>query len=153
MTPEEQAREMLAAEYEAAGLTHRARRLRDHTEVPSEAPSLRALTKVLQSAALSDAGEGTIATPEIEALCARLEAFEGSDALGNGDFRLMSEAAAKLREMAEALEPFAREADTWSPERNDGDIFDDNERVDFVDHIRVGDLRRARAALAGGSHG
>lgn len=39
----------------------------------------------------------------------RLEAFEGSDALGNGDFTVCRKAAALLRECGEALES-AREA-------------------------------------------
>lgn len=55
---------------------------------------------------------------------------------------------AEIARLREALEPFAREAEAWSPENNDGHVFDDNERMDHVDNLRVGHLRRASAALS-----
>lgn len=37
-------------------------------------------------------------------LVGRLEAFEGSDDLGNGDFSILAEAAACIREMVECID-------------------------------------------------
>lgn len=52
------------------------------------------------------------------------------------------------RELIEALKPFAREAADYDPDRNDGHQFPDHERIEMESRITVGDLRRARAAIA-----
>lgn len=56
-------------------------------------------------------------------------------------------ALAEVKRLRAALQPFAIEAESWSPEMNAGHVIPDDYRVDVVDHITAGDMHRARAAL------
>lgn len=60
---------------------------------------------------------------------------------------LLDAAEARLATAEKALEPFAKEAHNWSPEENDGKVFD-NQLFLGGTAITIGDLRRAREALA-----
>ena len=66
--------------------------------------------------------------------------------------RLLDEAADVIELLSRALEPFAKQADTHGEQIPDEMFIDDYERsesthwVSFA-QIRVGELRRARAAL------
>ncbi|MFA7602533.1 MAG: hypothetical protein WCY29_05940 [Novosphingobium sp.] len=59
----------------------------------------------------------------------------------------------RLAEARKALEPFAREADGWDADQNDGFVFHDTERLDGEHRLNVGHLRAARRALTGGQEG
>ena len=92
---------------------------------------------------------------EIAALLERLEKFEGSDALGDGDFTCVYDAATALRQlMAEnqrlkkALKPFSQSIEEW------GDDLGQPDRWDVWEHpiaigVTIGDFRQARAAIGG----
>lgn len=47
-------------------------------------------------------------------------------------------------EVRKLLEPFANEAECYSPGQNDGYVFNPQERADHIDHIKIGDLFAAQ---------
>lgn len=59
---------------------------------------------------------------------------------------------AKLEEAREVIEPFACEADEYSPERNGGHVFPDHEKAHDLPRLTIGQLRRARCFLEGASN-
>lgn len=61
----------------------------------------------------------------------------------------IAELEALVVKLSAALKPFADEWESWSLEENDGHVFDDDETLDCgASSLTVGDLRRAREALA-----
>jgi hypothetical protein len=54
---------------------------------------------------------------------------------------------AEIDRLRTALEPFAKAADEWDPERNGDHAFDDRERIECECSLTVGDLRRARETI------
>lgn len=80
--------------------------------------------------------------PEIENLIAWLNHEAGISWRDSNDRSRFKEAAETVRSLAEALEPFSKEAEAW-------DEMGDSRRVIGDDSpIKVRDLRRARAALS-----
>jgi len=55
----------------------------------------------------------------------------------------LDQAEAQLAEARKALEPFAREADGWGADQNDGFVFHDTERLDGEHRLNVGHLLSA----------
>lgn len=62
-------------------------------------------------------------------------------------------AEARLAEAMKLIEPFAREAEEWSPEANGGHAFEDSESIAGETGITVGHLRAARKFLKENGNG
>lgn len=92
-------------------------------------------------------------TQDSTELCERLEAFEGSDDLGNGDFTVCCEAAARIRALEAALRPFAAMRQSTEGEVSDCLWRSPAEEMRISAgriEKRDADIRAARAALTGG---
>ena len=73
--------------------------------------------------------------------------YDPSDNQGDPRDIIIHRLRAALETAAKALKPFANEALYYDPQEQDGKVLPDDFVTDDGNGIRIGDFRRARAAL------